>query len=234
MLKDFKEIIFGISERHNGKMKLANLDHDQATKNRQVFFQEKGIDNHQVVSAALANGLEIKIVDSGDAGQMIPGVDALITSQQDLVLAITVADCAPVYIYDVEHKVIALVHAGWRGVLGNIIGKTISLMQEKFSSSSKDLHVFVGPHLKVCHFEVQADVAEMFKKYESFIARREGEIYIDLTGIIKKQLLEVGVLAENTEFNPDCTYCADKNYFSWRRDKPQTVEAMLAYLGIIG
>ncbi len=231
MLSDYKEIIFGISEKKDGPMKLAN-NRGQAVENRQNFFSQQGIDNGKIVSAALANGLEVKIVYQNDQGKMIGGVDALITNQKDLILAITVADCAPIYFYDPVKKVIALVHAGWRGVLGNIIAKTISVMKDSFSSDSKDLQVFVGPHIRACHFEVKDDVAEMFVGYQKFVVYQKEKIFIDLKGIIQEQLLAGGVSNENIIFNPSCTYCEEKTYFSWRRDKPEIIEAMVAYLGL--
>lgn len=230
MLAEFEEIIFGISTKKDGPMKLANQKDDQATKNRQNFFSSQGIDNSKVVSAALANAFEVKIVELKDAGKMIPLVDALVTNQIGLVLAITVADCAPVYIYDPIQKVIALVHAGWRGVLGNIVTKTILLMKTNFFSKPENLQVFVGPHICTDHFEVQGDVAKMFADYEKYIIQQKGKIFIDLASIISSQLLNIGVLSNQVSFSKDCTYCEEKKYFSWRRDKPEKVEAMVVYL----
>jgi polyphenol oxidase len=232
MFSDYPEIIFGFSEKKDGPMKLANKDGNQAVINRQNFFEKRGIKSENIVSAALANGLEVKIVNENDKGKMIGKVDALITNCENLVLAITVADCAPIYLYNPVSGIIALVHAGWRGVLGNIIYRTISVANELFLNNSKDWQVFVGPHIEACHFEVQEDVAEMFAEYPEFIIQQSGKMFVDLSGIIKKQLLEIGIPEGNIDFSSECTYCEDKKYFSWRRDKPQEVEAMVAYFGM--
>ena len=232
MLKDYPEIIFGFSEKKDGPMKLANKDGDQAATNRQIFFEKQGIEKKDVVSAALANSLEVKVVNENDKEKMIGQVDALVTNCQNLLLAVTVADCAPIYFYNPVSGIIALSHAGWRGVLGNIIYRTISVANELFLNNSKDWQVFVGPHIEACHFEVQEDVAEMFAEYPEFIIQQSGKMFVDLSGIIKKQLLEIGIPEGNIDFSSECTYCEDKKYFSWRRDKPQEVEAMVAYLGI--
>ena len=232
MLSDYQEIIFGFSEKKDGPMKLANKDGDQAVINRQNFFKKQGIKSENIVSAALANGLEVKIVDENDKGKMIGKVDALITNCENLVLAMVMADCAPIYLYNPVGGTIALVHAGWYGVLGNIIYKAISAANELFLNDPKDWQVFVGPHIEACHFEVKEDVAEMFAEYPEFIIQQAGKMFIDLSGIIRKQLLGIGIPESNIGFSGECTYCEDKKYFSWRRDKPQEVEAMVAYFGM--
>ncbi|MFZ4648350.1 MAG: peptidoglycan editing factor PgeF [Patescibacteria group bacterium] len=234
MLDKFKEIIFGMSEKKDGPMNLLNDNNGQTIINRRHFFAKQGIDDQKVVSAVFANALEVVIVKSGDEGKIISGAAALVTSKKNLFLTITVADCAQIYIYDPIQKVIGLVHADWRGIVGNISAKTINTLKNSFKSKPQDLQVFVGPHIRSCHFEVQEDVAIMFKQYTKYIIRREEKIYIDLASIIRSQLLTVGVLGDNISFSKECTYCEDKKYFSWRRDKPQEVEVVVAFMGLIG
>lgn len=232
MLSDYKKIIFGISEKKDGPMKLANRDANIAEINRQKFFIKEGIDNDKVISAALANGLAVKIVAAGDQGKMIPGVDALVFKGEDIVLAITVADCLPIYFYNPVSEIIALAHAGWRGVIGNIVYRTISEADKIFINQPEDWQVYIGPHIMACHFEVQEDVVKMFSIYPEFIIEQEGKKFINLKGIVRKQLLEIGILESNINISEQCTFCEERKYFSYRRDKPQEVEAMVAYLGI--
>ena len=53
------------------------------------------------------------------------------TSNKELVLSLKIADCVPVYIYDIQHEVIGLIHAGWRGIASGIIENTIDIMIKK-------------------------------------------------------------------------------------------------------
>ena len=232
MLKSFPEIIFGLSEKKDGKMRLSSREPDVTALNRHNFLNYLGIDPEKMVSAVQADGVQVKVVGQEEVGAILAGVDVLITQEKGLALAIAIADCAPIYFYDPVKKVIALAHAGWRDVQGGIIDATIQAFQKNFQSEAKDLQVFVGPHLRACHFEVQSEVAEKFSSYPQFIINRAGKTYVDLAGIIMEQLLTAGLEREKLEFSPECTYCEGKKYFSWRRDKPNEVEAMVAYISL--
>ena len=57
--------------------------------------------------------------------------DALITNRKKLPIAILSADCAPILIYDEKEKMIAAIHAGWKGAFKGIIKKTLDFMIKK-------------------------------------------------------------------------------------------------------
>jgi copper oxidase (laccase) domain-containing protein len=57
---------------------------------------------------------------------------------------------------------------------------------------------------------------------------KDGKYFVDLRGILEKQARYMEV--SNIELHPDCTYCKADDYFSYRRDKPQHVQAMLAWI----
>ncbi|MDD5731670.1 MAG: polyphenol oxidase family protein, partial [Patescibacteria group bacterium] len=77
--------------------------------------------------------------------KMIPNTDALATNQKSVYLAVYTADCLPVFIYDPIEKVIAIAHAGWKGVLNKIVIKAIEKMEKEFGSNRKDVLISVGP-----------------------------------------------------------------------------------------
>ena len=56
--------------------------------------------------------------------------------------------------------------------------------------------------------------------------------FINLSGVIRAQLLELNILDKNIIISRECTYCLTHKYFSYRRDKPEEVEAMLAYISL--
>jgi len=41
------------------------------------------------------------------------------------------------------------------------------------------------------------------------------------------------VLRKNIEISPECTHCEQDKYFSYRRDKSEEVQAMVAYIGLL-
>ena len=145
-----------------------------------------------------------------------------------MLLTVTVADCFPVYFYDPKTKTIGIAHSGWRGTVGNIAGITIKAM----GSSAADILVGVGPGIQACHFEIKENILDNFVNYKYAVRRKGTKIFVDLPRIIKTQLPEAGILESNIENLGECTYCNKNSYFSYRRDKPRLVQAMIAYIGL--
>ena len=96
----------------------------------------------------------------------IPGteeeVDGQITNESGVVLYVLGADCVPVFLVDVEKKVISAVHAGWRGTADNIVQAAIDKMRDNFGSDTRDIKAVIGPSICQDCYEVSADVADIF------------------------------------------------------------------------
>jgi hypothetical protein len=199
-------------------------------KRRRDFLNRRGLAARPVVAAGLSHGSKVAVVRHAE--EIIPGCDGLITDNPGLILSITVADCLPLYFYDPVKKVIAISHAGWRGVLADIASETIRALKTNFQSAPADIQAFIGPHLRSCHFGVQDDVSKMFSGYRDFMDSREGRYFIDLAAIVKNQLTGQGLSEPNIGISQDCSYCLSDRYFSHRRDRTADIEAMLAYIGI--
>ncbi|MFQ5817901.1 MAG: polyphenol oxidase family protein, partial [Terriglobia bacterium] len=96
--------------------------------------------------------------------------DALITDQVGLLLAVQVADCLPILLVDPVRRVVANVHAGWRGTLARIVEKTVGQMQLRFGSQPRQLVAAIGPGIHRCCYAVGREV------YERYVAQfAEGE-----------------------------------------------------------
>lgn len=229
--EDLQNIVWGISEKKDGRMKILEATDTTASEHRGRFFTSIGLATDNVVSAGLIHSNKVVVVKNGEV-LVIAETDGLVTGQKGVVLSLTVADCAPIYFCDPAQGVVGLAHAGWRGVAGNIAKEIIDKMQTEFASRVEDIVVWVGPHIRQCHFEVQADVASQFAGFGDSIVSREGKTYIDLSVVIKAQLQRSGVQLENIGFSLECTFCEDNKYFSYRRDKPARLEAMVAYIGL--
>ncbi len=225
---DYPELRLGLSQRQDGSMKL--LPDGANTQTRQNFFAARGIP--AVVSAQVTNGDFVQMVTPNDSGRIIPDTDGLVTAYRDLFLAVTVADCFPVYLFDPAQKVIGLAHAGWRGIASGIISNAVRLMIRDCQCQAQNLLCAVGPGIQQHHFEVRYDAANAFKDYPEYIDRQD-KLTINLSGIIVRQLFDLGVPLENIIVSEDCTYCLPEKYFSFRRDKPEIVEAMVAYIGMV-
>ena len=86
--------------------------------------------------------------------------DAVITDRPGLCVCVKTADCIPVLLYDSKQRIVAAVHAGWRGTVARIVQKTIEKMRP---ISPEDLHAIIGPGISLEWFEVGNEVYEAFR-----------------------------------------------------------------------
>lgn len=142
--------------------------------------------------------------------------DALITALPKTVLMIKVADCQPVLLADPVKKVIAAVHAGWRGSVQDIIGKTIGVMQAKFGSKPTNIQGGIGPSLGPCCGEFvnyREELPSTFWPYKS------ANNHFDFWRISVMQMKAAGIPESNIAISGFCTVCNPDLFYSYRRDK---------------
>jgi hypothetical protein len=91
-----------------------------------------------------------------------PAGDGLITAEPGILLTIRTADCLPLLLVDPRRRVVATVHAGWRGALARIIEKAVGDMRRTFDSDPQELLAAVGPSIRSCCFDVGQEVVEAY------------------------------------------------------------------------
>lgn len=173
----------------------------------------------------------VRIVATPDTpSESLQGVDALITPLADFAIGVRTADCVPVLLYDPVQKIIAAIHAGWRGTVGRISQKTIALMAQEFGSRSEDLLAAVGPSIGPDNFQVGEEVVEAFSAagfpmhlIHSFHGpRREGSMagghHIDLWAANHWLLTEAGLILPRIQVAGICTYAHHDRFYSARHD----------------
>jgi len=141
--------------------------------------------------------------------------DGLVTDIPGMFLLIRTADCASVMIYDPEHRIVANLHAGWRGAQEGIIPRGISLMQRTFHSQPSRLLVAVSPTIRDCCYQVGPEFRNYFA--EQYFVQRKGKIFLNLPRLLKHQLIESGVGEGNIQVVEHCTFCHPNEYPSYRR-----------------
>ena len=92
------------------------------------------------------------VIICSESGQLLD-TDGLITNTKNFVLSMQVADCIPIYLYDIQNKNIGLIHAGWRGVAAGIIENGINELKN-LDSNPINVKVLLGPSIRQCCFEV--------------------------------------------------------------------------------
>jgi len=148
----------------------------------------------------------------------IEDCDALITNQKNIMLTILTADCVPILLFDPKQKVIAAIHAGWKGTEQQIAPKTVKKMQKEFDCNPKDIIAGVAPSIGKCCYEVDWNVAKHFKNIENAYDKKGEKQMLDLPHINKLQLLQAGLIEEHIEMSNICTACNVDNYFSYRKE----------------
>lgn len=192
-----------------------------AGRDRRFSFIRAGFgDTHAPVMLTSAHSNEIAIVTEEDAGSVVEHVDGLMTGDMRLPLVVTHQDCVPVFVTD-DRNVVAMLHAGWRGVTVGILPNAIALAASEFGVSAARLRVHLGPCIQKCHFFVGEDVAEQFSSL--VVVRRDDTVAIDLHAALRQQAENAGVSSSAITSDERCTFCAQSEnrpiFASWRRDK---------------
>ena len=144
--------------------------------------------------------------------------DGLITNIRNLPLGVLTADCAPILILDVEKKIIAAVHVGWRGAYKNIVIKVLKRLV-KLGSKKKDIIAVIGPCITQNNYEVGKEFKDKFikknKKNLIFFKLKKRKNYFDLSKFIYNQLISFWIL--KIDVIKKDTFDTKNNFFSARR-----------------
>ena len=164
------------------------------------------------------------------------GWDALVTDQPGTMVAVRTADCVPVLVHDVRRRVVAAIHAGWRGAVAGIVPKTLMLMQTRFGADLERLHVSIGPSAGVCCYEVDEPVLEevrsRFAWWEAVLRdHREGKARLDLKALIRRQVQDCGIDSARVTSVNVCTICHEDLFFSYRREG-RVIGTMVSAIGL--
>ena len=225
----------GVSEGIFASMNLGTTRGDDPScvaENSRRFCGAIGADAAKLVTTSQVHGDVIRTASSADikADLFRPNTyecDGLITDEPGLALTVFSADCIPVLLYDPVKRVIAAVHAGWRGTAQNIAGKAVRKMQTDYGCRSGDILAAIGPGISQCCFETHADVPDAMTAALGELAKthilplRQGKFKVDLKGINAALMMDAGVDSDHIEISADCTACLHHTYWSHRITRGQ-------------
>ena len=209
-------VFAGVSSRSLGNMK------DPANFERRL--RDAGLDPARWAGGQQVHGRRVVAVARPRLKEK-QRTDGLITRSPGLTLRVFTADCVPVFLMDPVRRAMGLVHAGWRGVRAGIVAKAIKELGRCYQTRPADVHVAFGPHIGKCCFEVGPDVAGFFKEIRGAVSGR----MLDLSAVLRAQLIDAGVSGRHVTTAPGCTAC-DPTYFSYRRDQTEKRQAALLCL----
>lgn len=202
--------------------------------NRQRICNLLGSDISRLVAGQQVHGDRVLLVDESLVGRgakspedALPGVDALVTATDGVLISSYYADCVPLMFFDPVHRVAALAHAGWKGTVHRIGAKTLRHMEEMHGCQANNIMVGVGPSIAQCCYEVGDHVMDKVSAClpgRSGLARqvKPGVWGLDLPEVNRRILLESGIKPDNITMSGYCTACSDDLFYSYRKQKGQT------------
>ena len=157
-----------------------------------------------------------RVIDIADSSSD-KTADGAYANQRGLVCAILTADCLSIFLCDRRGSEVALLHGGWRGLVGGIIEAGL----EKFRAPRETLIAWLGPAISAQAYEVGDDVRDAFLARDpraagAFGARGQGKWHLDLYVIARARLLAGGV--QSVRGGGYCTASQSDSFFSYRRD----------------
>ena len=169
--------------------------------------------------------------DTVAAGQPVEG-DGGITALTGAALGIQTADCVPILIADRKARVVAAVHAGWRGIAGRIVENAIRQIVETHGVPAADLTAVIGPHNAVCCYEVGEEVVAAVDDPDAIARKPEwSKPHLNQAIANKRQLLRAGIPEQQILTSNLCTQCRADLFYSYRREG-KLAGRMLAVIGI--
>jgi YfiH family protein len=190
-----------------------------------------GLDASRLARLKQVHGREAVVLGRGDQipwdGASRPHADILATDDPSLAIAVQVADCVPLLMAGPGGRVVAAVHAGWRGTCASAGPAGVETLQRTFGVKPADLIVAIGPSIGPCCYAVGPEVLERFEAAGSGSARwfhrdREGVLRLDLWAANTDQLEAAGVPRASIGVARLCTACHPGLFHSYRRDGPGT------------
>jgi purine-nucleoside/S-methyl-5'-thioadenosine phosphorylase / adenosine deaminase len=260
-------LVHGFSTRRGGESYLAdegvlNLGftdwnaRDRVTQNRAKLGRALGAEDMVLVALRQIHS-DAAHVFSAPPDQPQQG-DAAISRQPGLLLTVQTADCVPILLADRRRRVVAAVHAGWRGTLARVAAKTLGRMRLEFDTRPEDVIAALGPAIGRCCYEVGPEVAQAFASqfasasdwfdgpFERLALGEEPNplpwltmmppghqlpperVWLDLRAANRRQLEDAGVAPRNIAVSALCTACRTDLLFSYRREGSGTGRLMAA------
>lgn len=199
---------------------------DDGTANRTTILRHLNMPGHRLCHSKQVHGHRVIEITAQSLQEPIPEGDALVTQLPQTPLMVLTADCVPILLADARQKVVAAIHAGWRGTAQEIVRHTIEVMRHQYHSNPEDIWAAIGPSIGPCCYEVGPEVHQMIRKQlpqgEPLFETNSSKIHFNLWKANILQLFQAGVPPHQTDCIERCTRCAPKHFFSVRASGAST------------
>ena len=219
-------------------------DRQAVLENRGRVAAALGVDRLTIAAQQHTN--RVAVVDRTNAGRghdgvagaqsAFPATDALVTDLPGVALAVVVADCTPVVLFDPGRRAIGVAHCGRAGTISGMLPNAVEAMSKAYGSDPGDLLVGIGPSIRAESYEVgdaeAAQVTAAFGPDAAALLRptRPGHCTLDLVGGLRVQLRRAGVKDGNVHDLGIDTRTNSGDFFSHRAARPSGRFAAVALL----
>lgn len=152
--------------------------------------------------------------------------DAVLSLDPGVPVAVVTADCVPILLAHESGRVVAAVHAGWRGLAHGVVQAAVVALARESAQPAR-LRAVIGPCIGACCYEVDAPVLDpLAHRFGAALERatkpaRSGHQLLDLAALVCHALVQAGIGAERIGgFDGACTRCDALRFHSYRRDGP--------------
>ena len=184
---------------------------DAVMKRWELLARESGC--ARVVHARQVHGRAITAHEVVPPGLLLaPPCDGHATRRPGTLLAVSVADCVPIFAVAPRARAVMLLHAGWRGIAAGILEAGLGMLERDFGTHPRDAHIHMGPAICGRCYEVGREVHEALGLPRPASRARP----VDLRRVLARRALAAGADPERLTTSRFCTRCADAPFFSHR------------------
>jgi len=220
-------------------------------KNRESFFLSQGIPQDKVYSLSQVHSRDVFTLGEPKNNAVFSGSppspeaftrqgDGMVSFTRDVFLAVTVADCLPVFLLDTENGYFSALHSGWKGT--GIAVNALNIMK-KAGSRPEAVAAVLGPCIQSCCYKVDEERAKKFeaefgsgtpnansdeRPLQNVVRKDNSGWYIDLRAANIRLLVDAGV--KHIAYCTDCTF-TDTRLGSFRREGEKSFTRMIAIAG---
>ena len=223
----FSTRLGGVSEGEFSSLNVAvspGDDPSSVTENLRRYAAAIDVDPARLYQISQVHGSSVREVSAEDdrVALLRELGDALIARDPSIAIGVRVADCVPILMLDETSGHVAAVHAGWRGVVADVIAVALVTLIRNAPRGPRAIVAAIGPCIGPCCFEVDDDVARTIEGAapgDAAVVRRDRpKPHVDLRRAVRLQLRALGVDDARIEDVEGCTRCDDRRFFSYRRD----------------
>ncbi len=204
-------------------------------ENHERFARLVGYPPERLYEVSQVHGAGVASVDSGVSPEHFRAreADALLSAHPGCAIGVRVADCAAVLLADPASGAVAAVHAGWRGVVAEIVPRAVeALTREQDEVQAETLIAAIFPCIGPAAFEVGEDVARQLAHAAGahVVRAASPRPFVDLATAVCAQLVRAGLSSARIDRVAGCTFSEPERFFSFRRDGGRSGRHLAAIL----